>query len=138
MAHVSSDDARWSVLVRLNQRALFETRTPQTNWVHIDQHSGHVQIQCLASNLSEAERVQRFHQLVIELMTPEVRVLELDLRRVEIADSKLIAGLILIVRRASGWKLTLVIQNSSFLEELIHLLKVDEIFRQPRVKASAE
>ena len=80
-------------------------------------------------NLVDDERVHRLHRLLLGLMTPNVRVVELDLRQVRGADTKLVASLVDAVRCAQECGVKLLIHASPPVKQLMEICRLECVIR---------
>ena len=98
-------------------------------WASIETHDNRVIVTCSKCNFVDVERVERLHTLLVGVMTPHVKVVELDLRQVEGADTKLIAALVAILRLAHDCGVDLVIHTPPHVQGLIRFCRLDGIIR---------
>jgi len=96
-------------------------------WARIEMREDRIIVCCSDCNLVDHERVHRLHRLLLGVMTPNVQVVELDLRRVEGADTKLVASLVDAVRRARECGVKLVIHTSPSVRQLMEVCRLEHI-----------
>ncbi len=96
-------------------------------WASVETNQNRVVVTCSDCNFVEAERVGRLYTLLLGVMTPQVETVELDLRKVNGADTKLIAALISAVRSAQNCGVRLIIRASPHMRQLIQVCRLDEI-----------
>ena len=79
----------------------------------------------------EAERVESLYHVLNEVMTREVGTLELDLRRIDHADTKLLALLIIVAGVARKSKIRFVIHVAAYVRGLMQIYRLEGLLTQP-------
>jgi len=105
------------------------TRKPirRPRWARIEVRDDRIIVCCSNCNLVDHERVRRLHRLLTGVMTPNVQVVELDLRQVDGADTKLVASLVDAVRCARECGVKLVIHTSPNVRRLMEVCRLKQI-----------
>ena len=86
----------------------------------------------LSGDLTDGQAVREFHQLCEKLVQPGRRRVVLDLRRVSHADTKLVASLVVVLRRAQAAGVTFELHVSPHVGEWIALCQVGRLLRPQR------
>ena len=105
------------------------TRKPirRPRWARIEMREDRIIVSCSDCNLVDDERVHRLHRLLVGVMTPNVQVVELDLRQVDGADTKLVASLVDAVRCARECGVKLVIHASPSVRQLMEVCRLEQV-----------
>ncbi len=115
-------------MVKRSKRTL-ELKQPRKRprWAHIETQGDRIIVSCSECNFVDADRVRRLYTLLVGVMKPQFNIVELDLRQVSGADTKLIAALVSTVRTAHDCGVKLVIHSSPQMRQLIRVCRLDEI-----------
>jgi len=92
-------------------------------WAEVTRTGRILRITCLPCNFVEPHRIQRFHRLVQREIVRGVRRVELDLTRSEVADTKLVALLLLAHRKAYREGVELRVHASPRVRSLIEICR---------------
>ncbi|GEM_PF-3451521 len=109
---------------RLNRRS--EKRLRQPRWLSINRSNNRICVACEDCNFINADRVQRLSHTLARMITPQTRTIELDLRQVVHADTKLIAGLVLAIRMARKCGVNLEVIPSDQVSRLLQMFRLEE------------
>ena len=90
-------------------------------WGRVERHGDHVVVSCLSSSFIDTERVQWLHRVLGELLDSRVGTLDLDMRRISRADTKLLAVLVIVAGLARKKGSRFVIHATSFVQALIQI-----------------
>ena len=106
-----------------------ELKEPRTRprWARIETHDDRVVVSCSDCNFVDAARVERLHKLLVGVMTPKVKTVELDLRQVVGADTKLVAALVAAARSSRDCRVRLILHTSPHIRDLIRLCRLQAL-----------
>ena len=96
-------------------------------WARIETHDDRVVVSCSDCNFVDAARVERLHKLLVGVMTPKVKTVELDLRQVDGADTKLVAALVAAARSSRDCRVRLILHTSPHIRDLIRLCRLQAL-----------
>ncbi len=90
-------------------------------WAEVTRIGTILRVRCLPCDLVEPRRIQRFHLLVQHELDRGVSCIELDLTQSEVADTKLVALLVLAHRKARREGVDLQVSVSDRIQSLLDI-----------------
>lgn len=90
-------------------------------------------ITCLASDLTDAERLLEFGDIASAALASNISTLIIDLRQVNSADSKLVGLLLQLIRIARARRVRLRLYISAAVDTWITVCRVDRFFARTSV-----
>jgi len=106
-----------------------EPRPVQPNWTDIRRDGDRVILSCRPCNLLDDERVERLSAVIAGIVQDTTSKVEIDLRKVPAADTKVVAMLVAAARLARQCSVDLIIRPSAQLHRIIHICRLDTVLR---------
>ncbi|MCP4757845.1 MAG: hypothetical protein GY894_04600 [Planctomycetes bacterium] len=100
-------------------------------WAEVTRLGAVLKVRCLPCDFVEPDRIQRFHRLVQREINSGADRIELDLTLSEIADTKLVALLVLAHRRARRQGVELRVNASDHIRSLVAICRCQGLLIEP-------
>ena len=112
---------------RRREQGSTAVRPVRPNWTDIRQEGDRVVLSCRPCNLVDDERVERLSAVIAGIVRNGASELEIDLRAVGFADTKLVAVLVVAAKLARQCRVELIIRPSAQLHRVLHICRLDTI-----------
>ncbi|MDP6987672.1 MAG: hypothetical protein QGG74_06470 [Phycisphaerales bacterium] len=96
-------------------------------WTEVTRIGTTLRVRCLPCDFVEPRRIQRFHVLVQQELSRGTSRIELDLTQSDVADTKLVALLILAYRKAHREGVDLHVSVSDRIQSLLDICRCGEL-----------
>ena len=96
-------------------------------WAEVTRIGAALQVRCLPCDFVEPRRIQRFHRLVQKEIDAGASRIELDLTLSEMADTKLVALLVLAHRKARREGVELRVVASDHVRSLVAICRCPDL-----------
>ena len=96
-------------------------------WATVSGEAGHLHVRCTRTSMEDAEGVHSLHTMLATAFDEGMPLIELDLAAVDTADTKLVASLVVLARKAREHRARLLVHPSASVREQVALCHVDPI-----------
>ena len=100
-------------------------------WTHIESGDRRVRVVCGTRDLRDHGRVARLHEVINRAITAAATTVELDLRRVRQADTKLVGALVHALHLSQSRGIRFLVMPSEIVRSLFGLCRVESIMIDP-------